>query len=243
MKKTKTAIIFGGTSGIGKSLAEILIKDNYIVAVTGRRIEKLEELKNTYPNQVIIKQNDIQQVDEVEKVFNEMVNELGEVHLVIQSSGVGFVNPKLDWSKQEQTINTNVLGVTKLYALAYKQFKKQGFGHLVGISSIASIRGNRAAPDYFSSKAYQKAYLESLYIKTKSIKTKKVFITDIRPGFVDTAMALGDGIFWMVPLEKATQQIYSAIKRKKRVAYISKRWRLIAWVLKVVPARVLKVAT
>jgi len=243
MKKTKTAIIFGGTSGIGKSLAEILIKDNYIVAVTGRRIEKLEELKNTYPNQVIIKQNDIQQVDEVEKVFNEMVNELGEVHLVIQSSGVGFVNPKLDWSKQEQTINTNVLGVTKLYALAYKQFKKQGFGHLVGISSIASIRGNRAAPDYFSSKAYQKAYLESLYIKTKSIKTKKVFITDIRPGFVDTAMALGDGIFWMVPVEKATQQIYSAIRRKKRVAYISKRWRLIAWVLKIVPARILKVAT
>ncbi|WP_028892422.1 SDR family NAD(P)-dependent oxidoreductase [Tenacibaculum sp. 47A_GOM-205m] len=243
MKKTKTAIIFGGTSGIGKSLAEILIKDNYIVAVTGRRIEKLEELKNTYPNQVIIKQNDIQQVDEVEKVFNEMVNELGEVHLVIQSSGVGFVNPKLDWDKQEQTIKTNVLGVTKLYALAYKQFKKQGFGHLVGISSIASIRGNRAAPDYFSSKAYQKAYLESLYIKTKSIKTKKVFITDIRPGFVDTAMALGDGIFWMVPVEKATQQIYSAIKRKKRVAYISKRWRLIAWVLKIVPARILKVAT
>ena len=243
MKKTKTAIIFGGTSGIGKSLAEILIKDNYIVAVTGRRIEKLEELKNTYPNQVIIKQNDIQQVDEVEKVFNEMVNELGEVHLVIQSSGVGFVNPKLDWDKQEQTIKTNVLGVTKLYALAYKQFKKQGFGHLVGISSIASIRGNRAAPDYFSSKAYQKAYLESLYIKTKSIKTKKVFITDIRPGFVDTAMALGDGIFWMVPVEKATQQIYSAIRRKKRVAYISKRWRLIAWVLKIVPARILKVAT
>ena len=85
------------------------------------------------------------------------------------------------------------MGVTKLYALAYKLFKKQSYGHLVGISSIASIRGNRAAPDYFASKAYQKAYLESLYIKTKSIKSKQVFITDIRPGFVDTAMALGDG--------------------------------------------------
>ncbi|WP_216594846.1 hypothetical protein [Tenacibaculum mesophilum] len=82
-----------------------------------------------------------------------------------------------------------------------------------------------------------------MYIKTKSIKTKKVFITDIRPGFVDTVMALGDGIFWMVPLEKAVNQIYAAIKRKKRVAYISKRWRLIAWVLKIVPARILKMAT
>ena len=239
----KKAIVFGATSGIGMSLIELLIKDGYKVAITGRRLEKLEEIKSQFPKQILIKQNDIQQVDEVEKVFNEIVDEFGTIDLVVQSSGVGFVNPKLKWDKQEQTILTNVYGVTKLYALAYKLFKEQKYGHLVGISSIASIRGNRSAPDYFASKAYQKAYLESLYIKTKSIKSKQVFITDIRPGFVDTAMALGDGIFWMVPLEKATKQIYSAINKKKRVAYISKRWRLIAWVLKIVPSWLLKMAT
>ena len=67
-----------------------------------------------------------------------------------------------------------------------------------------------------------------------------MWVTDIRPGFVDTAMATGDGIFWLVPLEKAAQQIFSAIKRKKRVAYISKRWSLIAFVLKILPAWLLK---
>ncbi len=239
----KTAIVFGATSGIGKSLTEILVKNKYKVAVTGRRLELLEELENKYPNQIVVKQNDIQQVEDVEKVFNEIVAEFKTIDLIVQSSGVGFVNPKLDWNLLQQTINTNVLGVTKLYALAYKLFKEQQFGHLVGISSIASIRGNRAAPDYFASKAYQKAFLESLYIKTKSIKSKKVFITDIRPGFIDTAMALGDDIFWMVDLNKATKQIYSAIKKKKRVAYISKRWALIAFVLKIVPAWLLKKAT
>jgi short-subunit dehydrogenase len=239
----KTAIVFGATSGIGKSLTEMLVKDGYKVAVTGRRLEKLEALKKQFPNQILIKQNDIQLVDDVAQVFDEIVAEFKTIDLVIQSSGVGYVNPKLDWSLLEQTISTNVLGVTKLYALSYKLFKQQQFGHLVGISSIASIRGNRAAPDYFASKAYQKAFLESLYIKTKSIKSKKVFITDIRPGFVDTAMALGDEIFWMVSLEKATKQIYTAIKKKKRVAYISKRWAIIAFVLKIVPAWVLKKAT
>ena len=239
----KTAIVFGATSGIGKKLTEILVKNNYKVAVTGRRLEKLEELKSAFPSQIVIKQNDIQQVEEVEKVFDEIVSEFKTIDLIVQSSGVGFVNPKLDWDLLQQTINTNVLGVTKLYSLAYKLFKQQQFGHLVGISSIASIRGNRAAPDYFSSKAYQKAFLESLYIKTKSIKSKKVFITDIRPGFVDTAMALGDGIFWMVDLDKATNQIFSAIQKKKRVAYISKRWAIIAFVLKIVPAWILKKAT
>ena len=239
----KTAIVFGATSGIGKKLTEMLLEDGYKVAITGRRLEKLEELKQRFSNQVLIKQNDIQQVDDVERVFNEIVTEFKTIDIVIQSSGVGYVNPKLEWSLLEQTVNTNVLGVTKLYALSYQLFKKQEFGHLVGISSIASIRGNRAAPDYFASKAYQKAFLESLYIKTKSIKSKKVFITDIRPGFVDTAMALGDGIFWMVSLEKATKQIYRAIKKKKRVAYISKRWAIIAFVLKIVPAWLLKKAT
>ena len=236
----KNAIVFGATSGIGKSVTRILIKEGYKVAITGRRLEKLEELKKKFPDQILVKQNDIQEIEDVEKVFNEIVSELKTVDLIIQSSGVGFVNPKLDWDKEQQTILTNVLGVTKLYVLAYKLFKEQQFGHLVGISSIASIRGSRAAPDYFASKAYQKSYLEGLYIKTKSIKSKKVFITDIRPGFVDTPMALGDQLFWMVPLEKAAIQIYSAIKKKKRVAYISKRWQLIAWVLKIAPAWILK---
>ena len=236
----KNAIVFGATSGIGKALTEILIQQGYKVAITGRRLEKLEELQKAHPTQIIIKQNDIQQVVEVEKVFNEIVSELKTIDLVVQSSGVGFVNPKLDWDKEHQTVLTNVLGVTKLYVLAYKLFKEQQFGHLVGITSIASLRGSRAAPVYFASKAYQKSYLEGLYIKTKAIKSKKVFVTDIRPGFVDTPMALGDQLFWMVPVDKAANQIYTAIKNKKRVAYVSKRWRLVAWVLKSAPAWLLK---
>jgi short-subunit dehydrogenase len=236
----KNAIVFGATSGIGKCLTEILVKKGYKVAVTGRRLENLMELKNRFPANIIVKQNDIQDVIDVEKVFNEIVNKFKTIDLVVQSSGVAHINPKFDWDKEAQSINTNVLGVTKLYTIVYNLFRKQQFGHLVGITSIASIRGSRSAPVYFASKAYQKAYLESLYIKTKTIKSKKVFITEIRPGFVDTAMAFGETVFWLVPLEKATKQIYTAIKKKKRVAYISKRWRIIAYVLKLSPAWLLK---
>ncbi len=236
----KTAIVFGATSGIGKAISEILIKEGYKIAITGRRLENLEAIKNKYSEQVYIVQNDIQKVDEVEKVFEEIVQEFKIIDLIIQSSGVGYLNSKLEWKKGEETIKTNVIGVTKLYNLSYNLFRKQGSGHLVGITSIASLRGNRSAPAYFSSKAYQKAYLESLYIKSKTIRSKKVFITDIRPGFVDTAMALGANFFWMVPLDKAAKQIHTAIKNKKRVAYISKRWSLIALVLKIVPSWLLK---
>jgi len=236
----KNAIVFGATSGIGKELTKVLVKNNFKVAITGRRLEKLEEIQKEYPDKIIIKKNDIQQLTEVEKVFNEIVVEMKTIDLVVQSSGVGYVNADLDFDKESETVYTNVIGVTKLYNLAFKLFEKQNFGHLIGISSIASLRGNKDAPAYFASKAYQKSYLEGLYFKTKTIKSNQVFVTDVRPGFVDTAMALGEDVFWLVPLDKATKQIYSAIKKKKRKVYISKKWTLIAWVYKIAPAWFLK---
>jgi len=108
--KMKNAIVFGATSGIGKSLTEILVKEGYRVAITGRRLPLLEALKQKFPDQVLVKQNDIQDIQEVENVFSEIVSEFGTIDLIVQSSGVGFVNSKLEWSKEEQSINTNVLG-------------------------------------------------------------------------------------------------------------------------------------
>ena len=234
------AIVFGATSGIGKKLATFLVSDGFKVAITGRRIELLTEIKNSNPDSYVIKQNDVQNIEQIETVFNELVIEFGTIDLIIHSSGIGYENPELDWEKEHDTVKTNVVGATRIYDLAFNLFSKQGFGHLVAISSIASLRGSRGAPAYFASKAYQVNYLESLYLKTKELKGGKVFITDVRPGFVDTNMALGDGIFWMASLDKASKQIYSAIKRKKRRVYISKRWNLIAWVLKTVPSWLMK---
>ena len=234
------SIVFGGTSGIGKELSKKLLLDGYKVVITGRSIDLLYELKAQYPDKVKVRQNDVQDIKQTEAIFNEIADELGTVDIIIHCSGIGYENPNLEWNKEYDTLKTNVVGATKIYDLAFLLFKKQGFGHLVGISSIASLRGNRESPAYFASKAFQVNYLESLYFKAKEIKGRKVHITDVRPGFVDTKMALGDGIFWMSSLDKASNQIYLAIKRKKRRVYISKRWNLIAWVLKIVPSWLMK---
>jgi len=230
------AIIFGATSGIGKELIQHLLKDGYTIAITGRRLELLKNIQKENPSHISIYQHDVQAIETTDVTFNNIISELKTIDLVFHSSGVGYENPELDWEKEYDTIKTNVIGATKLYDLVFQCFAKQGYGHLAAISSIASLRGSRGAPAYFASKAYQINYLESLYLKTKEIKGSKIYITDIRPGFVDTKMALGDGIFWMSSLHKAPRQIYKAIKRKKRKVYISKRWNLIAWVLRIVPS-------
>jgi len=231
---SKNAIIFGATSGIGKELAEILIKDGYQVLITGRRIEKLKEIQATNPEKYFITQHDITNIESSDNLFNKLP--FKKVDLIVLSSGVGEPNYKLAYNVDLPTLETNVLGTTKLMQLAYNMFNQQGFGHLVGITSIASIRGNRHVPAYFASKAFQSSYLESLWMKAQRSK-KDITITNILPGYVDTVMAKGS-TFWKAPLDKACVQIYTAIKKKKKKAYITKRWHLVALFLKIVPASV-----
>ncbi len=233
----KNAIIFGASSGIGKALAQLLVNDGFRVAITGRRIEKLQAIQQTHPEKYLIKQHDVTDIASSEQLFEELTKELKTIDLIVYSSGVGNPNYQLEWEKELPTLQTNVMGAVKIFGLAYRFFHRQGYGHLVAISSIAAIRGNRHVPAYFASKAFQKNYLESLWLKGNRSKAD-IYVTDIIPGYVDTAMAQGN-TFWMADTNKATQQIYNAIKKKKKRAYITKRWRLIAILLRIAPARLL----
>jgi len=233
----KRALVIGATSGIGKELAKLLVADNYTVIITGRREKLLQEIIESNPEKYIVKTHDVTDLDSCRVLFDFAIKKLNTIDLVIYSSGVGEPNYKLDWEKELPALETNILAATKIYGLAYNLFKVQGFGHLVGISSIASIRGNRHVPAYFASKSFQASYLESLWMKGKRSKAA-IFVTDIQPGFIDTAMAIGN-TFWMASVEKATRQIYSAIKKRKRKVYITKRWGAVAFVLKIVPASLL----
>jgi len=230
----KNAIVFGATSGIGLELAKLLVEDGFQVAITGRRENKLKRIKASNPNKYIFKKHDVTHLEDSEKVFKELTDELGSIDLIIYSSGMAEPNYNLDWEKELPTIEVNVIGAVKIYGLAYNYFHKQGYGHLVGISSVAGVRGNRHVPAYFASKAFQNNYLESLWMKARRSKAE-IYITDIAPGFVDTKMALGDA-FGMASLEKASKQIYSAIRRKKKKVYITKRWKLIAYIMRILPA-------
>ena len=127
-----------------------------------------------------------------------------------------------------------MIGYAAMANIAFKYFWSQGKGHLVGISSIAAIRGSAEAPAYSASKAFVSNYMEGLRKKAYKL-CLPITVTDIQPGFVNTAMAQGEGLFWVASPEEAAQQIYEAIKYKKNHSYITKRWRIIAYVLKIIP--------
>ncbi|NDP19706.1 MAG: SDR family NAD(P)-dependent oxidoreductase [Paludibacter sp.] len=231
----KKAIIIGATSGIGKALAALLIENDFQVGITGRRTNLLEEIKSTNPNRYFIKSFDIKEVSQINQHLNDLTLELGGLDLLIISSGTGDLNEKLEFEIEKRTIDTNIIGFTAIADWAFNFFQNQKHGQLVAISSIAGLRGNHLAPSYSASKAYQINYLESLRIKASKSKLP-IYITDIRPGFVNTEMAKGDGLFWVSSVEKAANQIFKAIYKNQKVAYVTKRWGVLACIMKSLPS-------
>jgi short-subunit dehydrogenase len=237
--KMKKAIIIGATSGIGKSLAELLLTEGYAVGITGRREGLFQSIKTQDASRIVFKKMDVQDLSTVEPICNELVSQLGGMDLLINSAGIGEQNKNLNFDIENSVIKTNIQGFTCIADWALRYFKEQGYGHIVNISSIAGIRGNGIAPSYNATKAYQINYLEGLRINVKEFGSR-IIVTDVRPGFVDTAMAKGEGLFWVAPVRKAAEQIHEAIKQKKKVVYITKRWRLIALLLRIIPFSILK---
>ncbi|MDY3319883.1 SDR family NAD(P)-dependent oxidoreductase [Riemerella anatipestifer] len=233
----KKAIIIGATSGIGKGFAAKLADNNFKVGITGRRTELLNELKLQKPNSFFCSTFDITDTKNIIDKLDKLVAELGGLDLLIISSGTGDLNEKLDFEIEKRTVETNVIGFTCVANWAFNYFENEKAGHLVAISSVGGLRGSRQAPAYNATKAYQINYLEGLRQKATKLKYP-IFVTDIRLGFIDTAMAKGEGLFWVATVEKATQQIFDAIKDKKKIAYITKRWRIIGSILKRIPRQI-----
>ena len=230
----KKVIIIGASSGIGKGLAKLLAKNDYKVVITGRKTELLDELKKTKPNSFLIKTFDATDTNSSIEKLEELALELGGLDLLVLSSGTGVLNETLDFEIEKKVIDLNVTGFTNIIDWAFNYFEKQKFGHIAAVTSAAGLRGSRQAPSYNATKSYQINYLEGL--RQKATKSKKpIFVTDIRPGLVDTNMAKVEGLFWVMPVEKVARQIFKAIKNKSKVVYVTKRWGFIGRLLKVLP--------
>jgi short-subunit dehydrogenase len=231
----KSAIVLGASSGIGRELAKLLSQKGYKVGLTARRHDLLASLQQELPHPSVIKKMDVSRASDAMYQLNELIKEMQGVELIIISAGIGTINPEFDWQKEADTIETNVVGFAAVANVAVRHFMQQGSGHLIGISSIAALRGSDASPAYYASKAFEANYLQGLRKKMAKLHLP-ITITDVQPGLVDTAMAQGEGLFWVAPAEKAAQQIYDAISKKKEHIYVTKRWRLIAWLIKGMPA-------
>ena len=186
---SKNAIVIGATSGIGRSVAECLVAHGYRVGITGRRIELLQEMVQAAPGSFVAMQMDVMQLEQSVGQLKELIARLGDLDLLMINSGIGDLDRELDFAVERRTIETNVLGMTNLAVYGTHYFIDKKAGHLVLMSSVASIRGSKIAPAYNASKAFISNYAEGLRQKVNGLP---ITVTDIRPGFVRTDL-LKDG--------------------------------------------------
>lgn len=233
-------IIIGATSGIGKELYNQYIKSENTLGIIGRRKNLLEELYNSNPQHTYYQSADVTNLAETNTAIQTLCSQMaGRVDMIILCAGTGNINPNLDFEIEYPTLLTNIIGWTHIADKAYSIFDNQGYGHLVAITSIGGLRGESEAPAYSASKAFQINYIEAL--RKKAYKSAKpIYITEIRPGFVDTDMAKGEGLFWVMPAEKVARQIYNAIACKSTVKVVTKRWCMLAFLIKHLPFSIYK---
>ncbi len=222
-------LIIGATSGIGYELWKHYTTMGNTVAITGRRDEILQRQIKENSVSTIAFRCDVADLLSFDSMLKDVMFKLGHLDLAIICAGVGELNPDLDLSTELATLSVNVNGWTNAVGSIYKIFEKQKSGHLVTITSVGGLQPTPIAPSYSASKAFQINYTKSLQQKSKG---SPVVVTEIRPGLVNTRMAKGEGMFWVMPLDKVVKEIEKAISKKNKLKIVTTRWRVINWILK-----------
>lgn len=210
------------------------------MALLARRLDRLESIRRTLAAETVVRAFDVTQPDAA-VVLEGVLDELREAELVIISAGAGHNNRDLRWALDDETVTVNVVAFMAAAQVAMRHFLKRGRGHLVGISSLASLRGNSAGAAYAASKAFQSVYLDGLRALAKESGVP-VAVTEVQPGFVDTAMMKSERPlpgwvtrFFVASPEKAARQIFRAIQKRRKHAYITRRYALVALLARCLP--------
>jgi NADP-dependent 3-hydroxy acid dehydrogenase YdfG len=225
----KRAIVIGASSGIGREVAKLLIQEGWTLGVAARRVEMLQDIGNVEVEQIDVTS------EEAPARLRSLIERLGGMDLFFYASGIGKQNRDLQPDIEIATMQTNALGFTRMIGEAYRYFAEKGEGHIAAITSIAGTKGLGPAPAYSATKAMQNVYLQALEQQAHA-RGLRIRFTDIRPGFVDTALLSGDFHYpMMLKPQKVACEIIRAINVHEHVRVIDWKYRLLTAVWRTIP--------
>lgn len=224
----KRAIVIGASSGIGREVARLLISEGWTVGVAARREAMLQDLGAAATACIDVT------AEEATQRLRQLIEDVGGMDLFFYASGIGHQNRQLREDIEMSTMQTNGLGFTRMIGEAYRYFAERqeqegskGWAHIAAITSIAGTKGLGPAPAYSATKAMQNVYLQALEQQAHQ-RGLRIRFTDIRPGFVDTALLTGDFRYpMMLQPKNVAREIVCAIKAHNHIRVIDWRYRLL----------------
>jgi short-subunit dehydrogenase len=183
--------ITGASSGIGAALAAVYAGRGARLALVGRREDALLALKSSLPGQHHIYALDVRDRGAVHAAAADFLAG-GPVDIVIASAGISagtLTEEPDDYAVFESIIATNLNATVATFEPFIAAMKQRGQGRLVGISSVAAVRGLPGAGAYSASKAAVKTYCESLRVE---LSVSGIKVVTLVPGFIQTPMTAGN---------------------------------------------------
>jgi NADP-dependent 3-hydroxy acid dehydrogenase YdfG len=236
----KSIIITGASSGLGEGMARHLARRGHRLALCARRRERLDalakELASAPGGEPILETLDVTDYARVRDVMRGLATRLGTVDVVVANAGIALKTPvgKGCFDDVRRTIETNLLGAIATIEAAVEIFREQGHGHVVGISSVAAVRGFKGQGAYSASKAALSRYLEALRAE---VLGENIAVTDLAPGFIDTDLNRSvKSRPFLVTAEKGTATLADLIEKRVGFRYVPAwPWTVVAQVLKLLP--------
>lgn len=223
----KTIVITGASAGIGRALAQECFNRGYNLGLTGRRMEALESLRNElrtsrpHGHQVIeLIALDVDDSASVSPTLQTLFERLENVDIVVVNAGINEYSKvgRGDFAKEQHVLQTNLIGGIATVNAAAEYFLGKGSGHIVGISSLASLKGMPTQGAYCASKAGFSMYLDSARIE---LKHKNIRVTKILPGFVVTDIMPNIEKFpFAVPAAQAAREMLDLIEKGKELGVV-----------------------
>lgn len=227
-----TAIIVGASSQLSQELAKQLAAQQVELVLFAHDPDSLNDFALSLPTKVHLFALQIEQPQAVIRQLEAIWQQLNGAHLVLVNTGLNSYDPALPWQPEQDIIDVNVRGFAAICNTAFRLFREQGYGQLAAINSIAGLRGGPSVA-YHASKAFAQNYFEGLSMHAQRLKLP-ITITDIQLGLLDKA-AMQQSAMWLAPLPEVAAQIIKAMQKGKRRVYVTKRWRLVAWLTLILP--------
>ncbi|HEX6117487.1 MAG TPA: SDR family NAD(P)-dependent oxidoreductase [Solirubrobacterales bacterium] len=237
----KTVFITGASSGIGRALAAELAGRGYDLALAARRVQVLEELRAELAErhegrEISVRALDVTDVADVAAAIEEAAEKHGGLDIVIANAGVGSTGPVGEGriERDRVVIETNVIGAIATVDAAVALFRRQGYGQIVGITSVAGYRGLPTSASYSASKAALSTYLDSVRVETHR---DPITVTALAPGYIDTPINQDmPSRPFLISVEDGAAIAANLIERGVGHSTIPRMpWTLVRPLLKVVP--------
>jgi short-subunit dehydrogenase len=237
----KTAVVIGGSGGIGAATAVELARAGIKVALVGRNEDRLEEVASRLRAdgaECLTIAADLSEESECLRVFERVREAFGPADILVNSAGLGWYGygAEMPWALAREMIQVNIAAVVRMTLLFLKDMRERNSGHVINVGSVIGALPTQGAALYSATKSFLDSLTSALY---RELRGTQVHVSVVRPGPVATsffqrssdqpaALPLPGKRFAVSP-EAVARQIMGVIRRPRRIVYVPALLAVVPW--------------